>query len=116
MDARRNARVGGSTGPTSVPAVNDETTVRIGLLGCGNVGAPFVHLVEARRDDVVRRTGLRLEVARVAVRSLSRERPVRLAEGVLTRDAAAVVEDPDIDVIVEVIGGIEPARELILAA
>jgi homoserine dehydrogenase len=96
--------------------VNDETTIRIGLLGCGNVGAPFVNLVDARRDDIVRRTGLRLEVTRVAVRSLSRERPVELADGVLTRDAASVVDDPDVDVVVEVIGGIEPARELILAA
>jgi homoserine dehydrogenase len=96
--------------------VNDETTVRIGLLGCGNVGAPFVNLVEARRDDVVRRTGLRLEVTRVAVRSLSRERPVELADGVLTLDAASVVDDPEVDVVVELIGGIEPARELILTA
>ena len=75
-----------------------------------------MNLVEARRDDIARRTGLRLEVTRVAVRSLSRERPVDLADGVLTRDAAAVVDDPDVDVVVEVIGGIEPARELILAA
>jgi homoserine dehydrogenase len=90
--------------------------VRIGLLGCGNVGAPLVNLVEARRDDIARRSGLRLEITRVAVRSLSRERPVQLADGVLTRDASSVVDDPDIDVVVEVIGGIEPARELILAA
>ena len=106
----------GEVAPLAFRAVNDETTVRIGLLGCGNVGAPFVNLVDARREDIVRRTGLRLEVARVAVRSLSRERPVELAEGVLTRDAASVVDDPDVDVVVEVIGGIEPARELILAA
>ena len=50
------------------------------------------------------------------MRSLAKERPVELPEGVLTLDAAGVVVDPDIDVVVEVIGGIEPARELILAA
>ncbi|MGH9112146.1 MAG: homoserine dehydrogenase [Acidimicrobiales bacterium] len=90
--------------------------VRVGLLGCGNVGAPLVDLIGRRSDDIAARTGLRLEVARVAVRSLAKERPVPVPEGVLTLDAAGVVVDPDVDVVVEVIGGIEPARELILAA
>jgi homoserine dehydrogenase len=93
-----------------------QETVRVGLLGCGNVGAPLVGLIDRRRDDIAQRTGLRLEVTRVAVRSLAKERPVELAEGVLTLDAAGLVVDPDIDIVVEVIGGIEPARELILAA
>ena len=53
---------------------------------------------------------------RVAVRNLSRDRDVELAAGVLTRDAHDVVADPDIDLVVEVIGGIEPARELITTA
>jgi homoserine dehydrogenase len=90
--------------------------VRVGLLGCGNVGAALVDLVRTRADDIAARTGLRLEVARVAVRSTTKERGVELADGVLTHDAAGVVDDPDVDVVVEVIGGIEPARELILAA
>ncbi len=90
--------------------------VRVGLLGCGNVGAPLVELIGRRSDDIAARTGLRLEVARVAVRSLAKERPVQLPDGVLTLDAAGLVVDPHIDVVVEVIGGIEPARELILAA
>jgi homoserine dehydrogenase len=74
----------------------------------------LVQLVEAQQATVERRTGLRLEVTRVAVRNLSAPREVELADGVLTRDAHAVVNDPDIDIIVEAIGGIEPARELIL--
>jgi homoserine dehydrogenase len=90
--------------------------VRVGLLGCGNVGAALVDLVRKRADDIEARTGLRLEVARVAVRSTTKERGVELADGVLTHDAAGLVDDPDVDVVVEVIGGIEPARELILAA
>ncbi len=93
-----------------------ERLIKVGVLGCGNVGAALVALVAGRSDDIATRTGVRLEVARVAVRSLTRERPVQLADDVLTRDAAEVVVDPSIDVIVEVIGGIEPARELILAA
>jgi homoserine dehydrogenase len=90
--------------------------VRIGLLGCGNVGAPLVELIRERGSVIAARTGLRLEVARVAVRSLAKERPVTLPDGVLTLDAAGLAVDPDIDVVVEVIGGIEPARELVLAA
>ncbi|MEM1335232.1 MAG: homoserine dehydrogenase, partial [Actinomycetota bacterium] len=63
-----------------------------------------------------RRTGLRLQVTRVAVRNVSAPRDVDLDEGLLTRDAAGVVTDPDVDLVVEAIGGIEPARGLILDA
>ena len=75
-----------------------------------------MNLVDARRADIEPRTGLHLEVARWPSAASGRERPVELPRGVLTTDAAAVVDDPDVDVVVEVIGGIEPARELILAA
>jgi homoserine dehydrogenase len=90
--------------------------VRIGLLGCGNVGAPLVGLIRERGGVIAARTGLQLEVTRVAVRSLAKERPVTLPDGVLTLDAAGLAVDPDVDVVVEVIGGIEPARELVLSA
>ena len=90
--------------------------VRIGVLGCGNVGAAFVTLVTRQADEIEQRTGLRLEVRRVAVRNLSRQRDVELGDGTLTRDTHAIVVDPDIDLVVEVIGGIEPARELIATA
>jgi homoserine dehydrogenase len=94
----------------------ERTTVRVGLLGCGNVGAALVQLIDEEGDVIADRTGLQLVVQRVAVRNVSRERPVELADGVLTHDAAEVVDDPDVDVVVEVIGGIEPARELMLRA
>jgi homoserine dehydrogenase len=90
--------------------------IRLGVLGCGNVGAALVDLVGAQASAIEERTGVRLEVTRVAVRNLSAPREVQLADGVLTRDAHDVVNDPDIDVVVEVIGGIEPARELITTA
>lgn len=92
------------------------TPFRIGVLGCGNVGAAFIELVEARRASVLERTGIDLTITRVAVRNVSAPRDVDVAEGVLTRDAMGVVTDPDVDIVVETIGGIEPARELILAA
>ena len=93
-----------------------ERVVKVGVLGCGNVGAALVQLVADRSDEIAARTGVRLQVVRVAVRSLTRKRPIHLADELLTRDASEVVSDPSIDVVVEVIGGIEPARELILAA
>jgi homoserine dehydrogenase len=90
--------------------------VRIGVLGCGNVGAALVGLVAAQAKEIESRTGVQLEIARVAVRNLSRDRDVELGPGVLTRDSFDVVADPEIDLVVEVIGGIEPARELITTA
>jgi homoserine dehydrogenase len=90
--------------------------IRIGVLGCGNVGAPLVSLVSQQQAAIEARTGVRLEIVSVAVRNLSKEREVALPEGVLTRDAMVVVNDPTIDVIVELIGGIEPAREYITTA
>src|SRR5205814_8385287 len=63
-----------------------------------------------------RRTGLQIDVTRVAVRNTAKERLINLPEGCITHDAEAVVADPGVEVIVEVIGGIEPARSLILAA
>ena len=95
---------------------SEKTSFKIGVLGCGNVGAALVELVRSQHDSVLGRTGLDLEVTRVAVRNMSAPREVELDDGVLTRDAMAVVTDPEIDIVVESIGGIEPARELILAA
>lgn len=90
--------------------------MNIGLLGCGNVGAALVDLIDARSDEIQARTGIRLRVTRVAVRSLSKERGVPLDASIITTDAHSVVTDPAIDLVVEVIGGIEPARELIATA
>jgi homoserine dehydrogenase len=75
-----------------------------------------VELIAEQGDTIAERTGMRLEVARVAVRNTAKQRSVDLAPDVLTNDALAVVEDPAVDVVVELIGGIEPARELILTA
>jgi homoserine dehydrogenase len=85
-------------------------------LGCGNVGSALVELIDRQSATIVARTGIQLEVARIAVRNVSRDREVAVDPDKLTRDARAVVGDPEIDLIVEVIGGIEPARELIVAA
>jgi len=94
----------------------DPAVVKVGLLGCGNVGGALVELIDEQRDSIAERTGMRLEVERVAVRNTAKQRAVQLGTDVLTNDAGSVVEDPSVDVVVELIGGIEPARELILTA
>jgi homoserine dehydrogenase len=91
-------------------------TVRVGVLGCGNVGGALIAILGRDAEIIAARTGMRLDVTRVAVRSLAKERLVAVAADLLTHDAASVVTDPDVDVVVEVIGGIEPARTLILDA
>jgi homoserine dehydrogenase len=92
------------------------TRVGVGVLGCGNVGAALVALVADRGEAIAARTGLRLEVRRVAVRDLAKARDAAVPAELLTDDAQAVVDDPGVDIVVEVIGGVEPARELILSA
>ena len=90
-------------------------TVKIGLLGCGNVGAALVELINERREAIEATTGLSLIVTAITVRSASKGRP-GISADLLTTNSKAVVVDDDIDIVVEVIGGIEPARTLILEA
>jgi homoserine dehydrogenase len=90
--------------------------IRVGVLGCGNVGAAVIGLLEEHAEDIARRAGCRLEVARVAVRDGSKERDVPLDRARFTSDPFEVVEDPDVDLVCELIGGDEPAGSLILAA
>jgi homoserine dehydrogenase len=90
--------------------------VRVGLLGCGNVGAAVFRMLADHAEEIARRAGAAIEVRRVAVRDLAKPRGAPVARELLTTDAAEVVADPAVDVVVEVIGGIEPARSLILAA
>ena len=83
----------------------DGSVVRVGVLGCGTVGASLVALVERQNATIHARTGLSLEISRIAVRDLSRSRPINVENAVFTSDAMAVATDPSIDVIVEVMGG-----------
>ena len=94
----------------------ESRTITLGLLGCGNVGAALCRLIARDGDAIAARTGIRLRIGRVAVRSLSRKRDVQLPDAVLTTDGAEVVGDPSVDLVVEVLGGIEPAREYIAEA
>jgi homoserine dehydrogenase len=90
--------------------------VRVGLLGCGNVGSALVRLVADHADLLEARAGVPIEISRVAVRDLAKLRDVKLAPDTFTDDGASVVTDPGIDVVVETMGGVEPARALIIDA
>jgi homoserine dehydrogenase len=92
-----------------------QRALRLALLGCGVVGTEVVRLLREQADDLAARVGVPLELAGIAVRRLDKRR-----EGVppelLTTDAMDLVTADDVDIVVEVIGGLEPARGLLLAA
>jgi homoserine dehydrogenase len=90
--------------------------IRVGLLGAGNVGAALIRLLDERADDIVRRAGVRLEITRVAVRDLAKPRDVPLPADAFVDDPSLVVDDPGTDIVVELIGGVEPARTYVLRA
>ena len=88
----------------------------IGLLGCGNVGGAFVELLDERRTTIAERTGIDVTIGAIAVRSIDTYRNTVAGPERLTDDPKSMVENPDIDLVVELIGGIEPARTLIMRA
>jgi homoserine dehydrogenase len=91
-------------------------TIRVGLLGCGTVGQAVVRLLLEHEEDVTLRAGFRLEIAKVAVQDPSKSRDLPLDPSRFTDQAGQVVKDPEVDVVCEVMGGMEPARTLILGA
>ncbi len=92
------------------------SVVRVGLLGCGNVGSSLAQMIASNGDAIAERAGVRLQITQIAVRDLSIDRGLPTNTAVMTDDPAAVVAASDVDLVVEVMGGIEPARTLILAA
>ena len=90
--------------------------IRIGLLGLGTVGAGVVRIVNENGGLIERRTGVSLEVTRIAVRNPLKDRSVALQADVLTNDPHEVVRAADVDVLVELIGGCDPAKQLVLEA
>lgn len=93
-----------------------ERILKVGLLGCGNVGAAVVRLLDEHRDDIARRAGCRLEIAKVAVRDPARPRDTPLDPSLIVADPMDVIEDPGVDIVCELIGGVDPAGALVLAA
>ena len=93
--------------------MNSQKTLRVGMLGCGVVGSEVARLIVANQSDLTARSGAKLELVKIGVRNLTRP---SIAKELLTTDLESIVKDTNIDLIIEVIGGIEPAKSLILEA
>jgi homoserine dehydrogenase len=89
-------------------------TLKVALLGCGNVGAQVARILIEDADTLAARTGARLQLSGIAVRNVNAPRDVELPPELFTTDAETLVKDADL--VIELMGGIEPARTLILSA
>ena len=99
----------------SADSASPHAPVRVGVLGCGNVGAALVRLLSDRSAAIAERTGVALQVVGIAVRDASKTRS-DINPNLFTADAAALISSANVDVVVELMGGIEPAKTLVLAA
>jgi homoserine dehydrogenase len=106
----------GVRGAASVAQPAGNKPLNVALLGCGVVGSEVVRLLGEQAADLTARIGAPVEVTGIAVRRLQRPRAAGIDRALLTTDAAELVSRPDTDIVIEVIGGIEPARSLLLAA
>ena len=94
----------------------DMKEIRIGILGFGTVGAGVVEGIQKNGELMAQRTGITPVIARIADLDIETDRGIVLPEGVLTTDALSVIADPDIDLIVELVGGTTVAKSFTLEA
>jgi len=94
----------------------ERAPLKVALLGCGVVGSQVYRLLTEQSADLKARAGASLEIAGVAVRVPGRPRDVAVDPDLLTTDGMGLVTRPDVDIVIELIGGIDPARSLVLAA
>jgi homoserine dehydrogenase len=91
-------------------------SIGVGLIGLGTVGSGVVEILRRHRDDFSRRAGVDIELVRCADRNVERAASLGLADGVFTTDAAELIADPRVDVVVELIGGTGAAKDVVLRA
>ena len=91
-------------------------SIRVGLIGCGTVGSGVVRILTQEKDLIFRRLGVQIEIAQIADIDPNRYQAVHLPQSLFTTDPEQLIHHPDIDIVIELIGGIDPARQLILAA
>lgn len=96
--------------------MQDITTVRVAIIGCGTVGGAAAQLILSDRSLIRQRTGVDIELSRVAGRSLDNARSIGVPEQILGTDIYDAVNDPKVDVVLELIGGTDVAREVVLKA
>ncbi|GAX91495.1 homoserine dehydrogenase [Effusibacillus lacus] len=90
--------------------------INIGMLGLGTVGSGVFQVLKENQEELEKRSGLPILIKSIVVRELEKERLVEVPSELLSTDAASVVNDPDIDIVVEVMGGIEGTKDLLLTA
>ncbi|TRZ48928.1 homoserine dehydrogenase [bacterium] len=90
--------------------------VNVGLIGFGNVGGGVVRILREKKAFLAEKTGLEISLKKICDQDVSSNRSVTVDKGLLTKDAREVINDPQIDIIVELIGGIHPAKEYIAEA
>src|SRR4030043_310454 len=90
--------------------------INVGIIGFGTVGTGTVRILLENKDVLKERLGFEINLRKIAVRDIVRDRGIKVPEGVLTTDEDSVLNDPHIDIVVEVIGGIRPAKDFILKA
>lgn len=90
--------------------------VHVGIIGLGTVGTGVARILLEKRRELAKRLGFPLVISRIADIDIKRKRKIKLPGNIFVTNAKAVIDDPDIDIIVELIGGIHPARNLILEA
>jgi len=90
--------------------------IKVGVLGLGVVGSGTVRLLAENAEEITRRVGARITVKKIAVRDLNKPRAVQVDRSLLTDNPWEVIDDPEIDILAELIGGVEPAHEFVLRA
>ena len=90
--------------------------INIGIIGLGTVGTGALKVLLENKAQIERLVGSRVEIVKIADLDITTERPVKFDKSLLTTDAGEVLDNPDVDIVVELIGGVHPAKEFILRA
>lgn len=90
--------------------------IHVGIVGFGTVGTGTARILLSQQKDFERKLGFPVVLKRIADLDTKKDRGIKLKEGILINDAGAILDDPDIDIVVELIGGIHPAKEITLEA
>ncbi len=91
-------------------------TIKVGMIGFGTIGTGVAKILTQNKDVITKRLGAAVELVKVADLDITTDRGIKLAPDVLTTSAAAVVDHPDINVLIELIGGYDPAKKFLLQA
>src|SRR6478752_1770041 len=90
--------------------------IQVGLLGLGTVGSGVVRIITDHQERLIHQVGCPVKVTKVLVQNIEKEREVQVPSTLLTKNANEIIDNPDIDVVIEVMGGIEEAKAYILQA